>query len=80
MSMVLKVAAGLNTLTAVLHAAMANDLFPALDNESIKPSTPSKMRAAAKIGWMEVCGFFGLSGMFPSYCQRRNDRVENMGG
>lgn len=57
MSNVLKVAAGLNALAVVGHGVMGLvDLFPVLD-----ASPPSKMRTAAKIGWMEGCGYFALS-------------------
>jgi hypothetical protein len=59
MSNVLKVAAGLNALAVVGHGVMGLvDLFPVLD-----ASPPSKMRTAAKIGWMEGCGYFALSSL-----------------
>jgi hypothetical protein len=51
-----KVAAGLNAFSAVGHAAMGfQDLFPALNKYAA-----SKMRAAAKIGWMEGVGYYSL--------------------
>jgi hypothetical protein len=70
MSNVLKAAAGLNALAVVGHGVMGLvDLFPVLD-----ASPPSKMRTAAKIGWMEGCGYFALS------CKSLGRSVENRGG
>jgi hypothetical protein len=57
MSTVIRAAAILNALSAVAHGAMGvNEVFPALDKS---PSSP--VRGAAKIGWMEGCGYYALS-------------------
>jgi len=57
MSVVFKIAAGLNAFSALGHAAMGfNELFPALNKQP-----DPHMRTAAKIGWMEGCGYYALS-------------------
>jgi hypothetical protein len=62
MSVFLKIAAGINALSSIGHAAMGvNEVFPILDK-----SPASTMRAAAKISWMKVCGYYVISCKLPS--------------
>lgn len=57
MSVIFKIAAGLNAFSVLGHGAMGfNELFPALNKQP-----DSQVRTAAKIGWMEGCGYYALS-------------------